>query len=256
MVAANEAVAEKLFWEEIPAIYRVHEDPDKEKIKTLNDTLIKFGYHLKNLEDIHPGKFQTIIEKTKDLDEGYLIHKLILRAMQRARYNNKNLGHFGLSSKFYLHFTSPIRRYSDLIVHRVLGKSLEKFIKEKEKEEMLSEYELISKHISKTERDADRMEEESIKIKLIEYMQDKVGEVFVARISGMNKSKIFMELENHVEVVYNIHGEQDDYMYDEENYKMINTHNGLEYTIGNTLKVFVTSASFEKMEIEVIPYKE
>ena len=256
MVAANEAVAEKLFWEEIPTIYRVHEDPDKEKIKTLNDTLIKFGYHLKNLEDIHPGKFQTIIEKTKDLDEGYLIHKLILRAMQRARYNNKNLGHFGLSSKFYLHFTSPIRRYSDLIVHRVLGKSLEKFIKDKEKEEMLSEYEVISKHISKTERDADRMEEESIKIKLIEYMQDKVGEVFVARISGMNKSKIFMELENHVEVVYNIHGEQDDYMYDEENYKMINTHNGQEYTIGNTLKVFVTNASFEKMEIEVIPYKE
>ena len=256
MVAANEAVAEKLFWEELPAIYRVHEDPDKEKIKTLNDTLIKFGYHLKNLEDIHPGKFQTIIEMTKDLDEGYLIHKLILRAMQRARYNNKNLGHFGLASKFYLHFTSPIRRYSDLIVHRVLGKSLEKFIKEKEKEEMFSEYEVISKHISKTERDADRMEEESIKIKLIEYMQDKVGEVFVARISGMNKSKIFMELENHVEVVYNIHGEQDDYLYDEENYKMINTHNGQEYTIGNTLKVFVTNASFEKMEIEVIPYKE
>ncbi len=256
MVAANEAVAEKLFWEEIPAIYRVHEDPDKEKIKTLNDTLIKFGVHLKNLEDIHPGKFQTIIEKTKDLDEGYLIHKLILRAMQRARYNNKNLGHFGLSSKFYLHFTSPIRRYSDLIVHRVLGKSLEKFIKEKEKEEMLSKYEVISKHISKTERDADRMEEESVKIKLIEYMQDKVGEVFVARISGMNKSKIFMELENHVEVVYNIHSEQDDYLYDEENYKMINTHNGLEYTMGNTLKVLVTNASFEKMEIEVIPYKE
>ena len=256
MVAANEAVAEKLFWEEIPAIYRVHEDPDKEKIKTLNDTLIKFGFHLKNLEDIHPGKFQTIIEKTKDLDEGYLIHKLILRAMQRARYNNKNLGHFGLSSKFYLHFTSPIRRYSDLIVHRVLGKSLEKFIKEKEKEEMLSKYEVISKHISKTERDADRMEEESVKIKLIEYMQDKVGEVFVARISGMNKSKIFMELENHVEVVYNIHSEQDDYLYDEENYKMINTHNGLEYTMGNTLKVLVTNASFEKMEIEVIPYKE
>lgn len=256
MVAANEAVAEKLFWEEIPTIYRVHEDPDKEKIKTLNDTLIKFGYHLKNLEDIHPGKFQSIIEKTIDLDEGYLIHKLILRAMQRARYYNKNLGHFGLSSKYYLHFTSPIRRYSDLIVHRVLGKSLEKFIKEKEKEQMLSEYEVISKHISKTERDADRMEEESIKIKLIEYMKDKVGEVFVARISGMNKNKIFMELENHVEVVYNVHSEQDDYVYDEENFKMINTHNEKEYTMGNTLKVLVTNASFEKMEIEIIPFKE
>lgn len=256
MVAANESVAEKLFWEEIPAIYRVHEDPDKEKIKTLNDTLIKFGYHLKNLDDIHPGKFQTIIEKTTDLDEGYLIHKLILRAMQRARYNNKNLGHFGLSSKYYLHFTSPIRRYSDLIVHRVLGKSLERFIKVNEKEKMLSEFELVSKHISKTERDADRMEEESIKIKLIEFMKDKVGEVFIARISGMNKSKIFMELENHVEVVYNVHNEHDEYIYEEENYKMINTQNGKEYTIGNTIKVIVTNASFEKMEIEIVPFKE
>ena len=100
------------------------------------------------------------------------------------------------------------------------------------------------------------MEEESIKIKLIEYMKDKVGEVFIARISGMNKSKIFMELENHVEVVYNVHNEHDEYIYEEENYKMINTQNGKEYTIGNTIKVIVTNASFEKMEIEIVPFKE
>ncbi len=106
MVAANEVVAEKLFWEEIPAIYRVHEDPDKAKISVLNESLAKFGYYIKNLDDLHPGKFQTIIEKTTGLPEGYLIHKLILRAMQRARYANKNLGHFGLASKYYLHFTS------------------------------------------------------------------------------------------------------------------------------------------------------
>ena len=138
MVSANEVVAEKLHWEEIPSIYRVHEDPDKAKIQALNETLVKFGYSLKNIEEMHPGKFQTIIDKTTGLPEGYLIHKLILRSMQRARYFNKNLGHFGLSSKFYLHFTSPIRRYSDLIVHRMLGKSIVK--KRKSMEQILRLY--------------------------------------------------------------------------------------------------------------------
>ena len=256
MVVANETVAEKLFWEEIPAIYRVHEDPDKSKMIALNETLVKFGYSLKNIDDMHPGKFQTIIDKTTDLPEGYLIHKLILRAMQRARYSNKNLGHFGLASKYYLHFTSPIRRYSDLIVHRMLAKSLEKFIKEKEKNKYMAEFDIISTSISKTERVADKLEEDSKKIKLIEYMKDKIGEVFTARISGMNKNKIFMELENHVEVVYNVNVEKDDFTYDEENFKITNVKTGESYTMGNTMRVFVTNASYEKLEIEVIPYKE
>ena len=181
MVAANEVVAEKLFWEEIPAIYRVHEDPDKAKIAVLNESLAKFGYYIKNLEDLHPGKFQTIIEKTTGLPEGYLIHKLILRAMQRARYANKNLGHFGLASKYYLHFTSPIRRYSDLVVHRMLGRSIERFMKEKEKAKYMSSFEVISTAISRTERIADKLEEDSVKIKLIEYMQDKIGKTYIAR---------------------------------------------------------------------------
>ena len=256
MVSANEVVAEKLHWEEIPSIYRVHEDPDKAKIQALNETLVKFGYSLKNIEEMHPGKFQTIIDKTTGLPEGYLIHKLILRSMQRARYFNKNLGHFGLSSKFYLHFTSPIRRYSDLIVHRMLGKSIEKFMSSKEKEKYGANLEVISSAISRTERVADKLEEESVKIKLIEYMQDKIGNVFIARLSGMNKNKIFMELENHIEVVYNVVTSRDDFIYDEENFKIINKRNNLSYTMGSTMKVIVTGASYSKMEIEVIPYIE
>ncbi len=256
MVSANEVVAEKLHWEEIPSIYRVHEDPDKAKIQALNETLVKFGYSLKNIEEMHPGKFQTIIDKTTGLPEGYLIHKLILRSMQRARYFNKNLGHFGLSSKFYLHFTSPIRRYSDLIVHRMLGKSIEKFMSSKEKEKYGANLEVISSAISRTERVADKLEEESVKIKLIEYMQDKIGNVFIARLSGMNKNKIFMELESHIEVVYNVVTSRDDFIYDEENFKIINKRNNLSYTMGSTMKVIVTGASYSKMEIEVIPYIE
>lgn len=256
MVVTNETVAEKLFWEEIPTIYRVHEDPDKAKMITLNETLIKFGYSLTNIDEMHPGKFQAIIDKTISLPEGYLIHKLILRAMQRARYSNKNSGHFGLSSKYYLHFTSPIRRYADLIVHRMLAKSIEKFIKDKEKDKYMVAFDVISTSISKTERVADKLEEDSKKIKLVEYMKDKIGEVFVARISGMNKNKIFMELENHVEVVYNVNVEKDDFTYDEENFKITDTKTGESYTMGNAINVFVTNASYDKLDIEVIPYKE
>ena len=256
MVIANETVAEKLFWEEIPAIYRVHEDPDKAKVQALNETLIKFGYSLKGLEEIHPGKFQNIIERTTGLPEGYLIHKLILRAMQRARYANKNLGHFGLASKYYLHFTSPIRRYSDLIVHRMLGRSIEKFMSEKEKAKYGANFEAIASSISRTERVADKLEEDSVKIKLIEYMQDKIGQVYVARLSGMNKNKIFMELENHVEVVYNVTTARDNFIYDEENFKIVDKRNNESYTMGSTMKVSIVSASYAKMEIEVIPYVE
>ena len=256
MVIANETVAEKLFWEEIPAIYRVHEDPDKAKVQALNETLIKFGYSLKGLEEIHPGKFQNIIERTTGLPEGYLIHKLILRAMQRARYANKNLGHFGLASKYYLHFTSPIRRYSDLIVHRMLGRSIEKFMSEKEKAKYGANFEAIASSISRTERVADKLEEDSVKIKLIEYMQDKIGQVYIARLSGMNKNKIFMELENHVEVVYNVTTARDNFIYDEENFKIVDKRNNESYTMGSTMKVSIVSASYAKMEIEVIPYVE
>ena len=256
MVIANETVAEKLFWEEIPAIYRVHEDPDKAKVQALNETLIKFGYSLKGLEEIHPGKFQNIIERTTGLPEGYLIHKLILQAMQRARYANKNLGHFGLASKYYLHFTSPIRRYSDLIVHRMLGRSIEKFMSEKEKAKYGANFEAIASSISRTERVADKLEEDSVKIKLIEYMQDKIGQVYIARLSGMNKNKIFMELENHVEVVYNVTTARDNFIYDEENFKIVDKRNNESYTMGSTMKVSIVSASYAKMEIEVIPYVE
>ena len=256
MVIANETVAEKLFWEEIPAIYRVHEDPDKTKVQALNETLIKFGYSLKGLEEIHPGKFQNIIERTTGLPEGYLIHKLILRAMQRARYANKNLGHFGLASKYYLHFTSPIRRYSDLIVHRMLGRSIEKFMNEKEKAKYGANFEAIASSISRTERVADKLEEDSVKIKLIEYMQDKIGQVYIARLSGMNKNKIFMELENHIEVVYNVTTARDNFIYDEENFKIVDKRNNESYTMGSTMKVSIVSASYAKMEIEVIPYVE
>ena len=138
----------------------------------------------------------------------------------------------------------------------MLGRSIEKFMNEKEKIKYGANFEAIASSISKTERIADKLEEDSVKIKLIEYMQDKIGQVYIARLSGMNKNKIFMELENHIEVVYNVTTARDNFIYDEENFKIVDKRNNESYTMGSTMKVSIVSASYAKMEIEVIPYVE
>ena len=138
----------------------------------------------------------------------------------------------------------------------MLGRSIEKFMNEKEKAKYGANFEAIASSISRTERVADKLEEDSVKIKLIEYMQDKIGQVYVARLSGMNKNKIFMELENHIEVVYNVTTARDNFIYDEENFKIVDKRNNESYTMGSTMKVSIVSASYAKMEIEVIPYVE
>ena len=138
----------------------------------------------------------------------------------------------------------------------MLGKSIEKYMNDKEKSKYGANLDVVSSIISKTERVADKLEEDSVKIKLIEYMQDKIGQIFIARLSGMNKNKIFMELENHIEVVYNVISSQDNFIYDEENFKITNTKTNESFTMGNTIEVIVTGASYDKMEIEVIPFEE
>ena len=129
-------------------------------------------------------------------------------------------------------------------------------MKEKEKQSYFENLDTVASIISKTERVADKLEEDSVKIKLIEYMQDKIGNIYIARLSGMNKNKVFMELENHIEVVYNVLTSRDNFVYDEENFKITDKKNNISYTMGNTMKVIVTGASYQKMEIEVIPYVE
>lgn len=124
MIAANETVAEKLFWLEIPSVYRTHEKPDMERIKNLNETLAKFKYRIHSLEEIHPKQFQKIIEDSKERGINLLVHKMILMALKQAKYTVENYGHFGLASGYYTHFTSPIRRYADLTVHRILNSVL------------------------------------------------------------------------------------------------------------------------------------
>lgn len=256
MIAANETVAEHLFWMEVPSIYRTHEKPDMERIKALNESLEKFDYRIYNYEELHPGKFQKIIDDSADKGINTIIHKLILMSLKQARYTKENTGHFGLASTYYTHFTSPIRRYADLIVHRVLSDSLGGMPSKSQLKWYEKNLDEIGVHISKTERAAMKTEEESVKIKVTEYMMGKVGEVYKAKITGMNRNGIFMETEEHVEVVFNVIAAPGYYEYDERNLLMTERDSGEVYNIGDALEVMIVRADLRELVVEVVPYVE
>lgn len=246
MVEANCAVAERLFWQGIPAIYRIHEAPSIDSLKELNSKLNLLGYNIKNISDIHPGKISKIIESSKNDERSYLIHKTILKSMQRARYSNEDKGHFGLALNHYLHFTSPIRRYSDLIVHRMLNYSIKaKNINLEKLEKINKEFISISTHISKTERTAEMLEKDSIKIKLLDYMKKNINNKFKGFISGIISTKVFIQLENYIEVVfYDIDSKRYNILDD----KLIDKY-GKQYHIGDKINVKIIKLDYEKLEI-------
>ncbi|WP_064580054.1 ribonuclease R family protein [Streptobacillus moniliformis] len=246
MVAANEAVAEYLHWQNIPAIYRVHEAPEIDTLRSLNKKLNILGYNINNVMDIHPGKIAKIIDKSSNDENSYLIHKTVLQAMKRAKYMNENKGHFGLALDNYLHFTSPIRRYSDLIVHRMLQFTLNnKKISTKYIDKKKEEYKLIAEHISKTERVAERLEKDSIKLKLLDYMKKHLNEVFEARISGIIRGKIFLQLDNLIETVFydNISSK---YIIDDA---LLIDNKGNKFNIGDKVKIKIIKLDYERIEI-------
>lgn len=253
MIAANETVAEKLFWLEIPSVYRTHEKPDPERIKNLNETLSKFKYRIHSLDEIHPKKFQKIIEDSKERGINLLVHKLILMALKQARYTVDNLGHFGLASGYYTHFTSPIRRYADLTVHRILNSVLHGYPSKKVIAKNAEEIPQICTHISKTERAAMKVEDESVKIKLVEYMIDKVGEEYEATIVGFSNKRVFFETEEHVECFWDVVAAKHYYEFDDREYVMKDIDGGKIYSIGDKYKVILVRASLAELEIEVVP---
>ena len=253
MIAANETVAEKLFWMEIPSVYRTHEKPDPERIKNLNETLSKFKYRIHSLDEIHPKKFQKIIEDSKERGINLLVHKLILMALKQARYTVDNLGHFGLASGYYTHFTSPIRRYADLTVHRILNSVLHGYPSKKVIAKNAEELPQICTHISKTERAAMKVEDESVKIKLVEYMIDKIGEEYEATIVGFSNKRIFFETEEHVECFWDVVAAKHYYEFDDREYVMKDMDGGKIYSIGDKYKVILVRASLAELEIEVVP---
>ncbi|HHU74294.1 MAG TPA: ribonuclease R [Clostridiales bacterium] len=244
MLIANETIAESFYWQELPFLYRTHETPDDEKIKKLAIFIHNFGYSIKiGNEDIHPKELQKLLVKIEDTPEEALISRLTLRSMKQAKYTVVNTGHFGLSAKYYCHFTSPIRRYPDLQIHRIIKENLTGKLGEnriKHYEKILHE---VANHSSKTERRADEAEREVEKMKKVEYMMDHIGEIFEGVISGITSWGMYVELPNTVEGMIRVTEMDDDYyFYDEERYQMVGEHTKKIYKLGQKIKVEVIQA--------------
>lgn len=248
MLIANETVAEKFYWLQAPFIYRNHEAPDVDKVKELNKSLYNFGYKIKisKEEIIYPNEFAKILEDVKGKDEEKVVSNIILRTLRVAKYEAENKGHFGIASKYYCHFTSPIRRYPDLFIHRIISKYLDNdylvndfWIKKYEKRA-----EKRAENCSEKERVATKVEREAEDIKKAEFMESKIGEEYEGIVSSVTNFGIFVELDNTVEGLIRYEKLGDEYfIYNEEKRQAIGEHTGKVYQIGDKVKIRVANAS-------------
>lgn len=255
MLVANETVAEEYYWMELPFLYRTHENPDEERIQKLNVFINNFGYsiHLSN-EEVHPKELQKLLGKIAGTPEEMLISRLALRSMKQAKYTPTCDGHFGLAAKYYCHFTSPIRRYPDLQIHRIIKENLHGKLKENRVTHYHSILPEVAIQTSRTERRAEEAERETEKMKKAEYMQQFIGEQFTGVISGVSSWGIYVELPNTIEGMVRISELTDDYyVYDEGNYRMVGEHNGIEYKLGQKLEVIVTNVDTIIHTVDFLP---
>ncbi len=241
MLIANETVAEDYFWQELPFVYRTHEAPEPERIQKLSVLISNFGYFFKtNPSTIHPKEFQKLLERIEGTPEDAMISRLTLRSMKQAKYTTVCSGHFGLSTQYYCHFTSPIRRYPDLQIHRIIKENLHGGMSE----ERITHYQRILPRVaddcSKLERRADEAEREIERMKKVEYMQKHIGDCYDGVISGVNAWGMYVELPNTVEGLVHVMNMSDDYyFYDEEKYAMIGKETQKEYTLGQRVRICV-----------------
>ena len=252
MLAANETIAEDAFWQELPFEYRVHEAPDERKVEALKYMLRSFKLYIHGgREAVHPREFQRILREIEGQPYEAMISKLTLRTMQQARYGTVCTGHFGLAAKYYCHFTSPIRRYPDLQIHRILKENLHGMLNERR----MSHYEHILPNVvldnSAKERRADDAERDVDKLKQIEYMEEHLGENYDGIISGFNTQSIFVELPNTIEGVIPLGSLSDDfYDYHEETFQMIGTRTRKIYNLGDPVRIRVVST--DKAERRIV----
>lgn len=246
MLTANEQIAEKFNNLHAPFIYRVHETPDMDKVKDLNKFLFNLGYKVNTTKNSVTSKaFSNVLEQIKGTEEEKVVSTIILRTLKIARYEDENLGHFGIASKYYCHFTSPIRRYPDLFIHRVISKYLASNYNVDEK--ILSKYSAQAKQYSKSsserEKIATTVEREAEDIKKAEYMQDKIGEVYTGIISSITQFGIFVELDNTIEGMVRFENLGDDYyIYNDEDKTLIGEHKKEIFKIGQKMTIEVIDA--------------
>ncbi|NLZ52002.1 MAG: ribonuclease R, partial [Thermoanaerobacteraceae bacterium] len=253
MIAANEVVAEHIFWLKIPLIYRIHEIPDDEKIHSLKEFLYNLGYTLKGTQNLKPKSLQQILEKTKGKPEQRLINTMLLRSLKQARYSGANFGHFGLASLYYTHFTAPIRRYPDLVVHRILRKQLQNKIDQKSEKKLSKFVEKIAKISSERERIAEEAERETTDLKIAEYMASKIGETYEGIVSGVTSFGIFVELDSTIEGLVHVSNMEDDYYhFNDKTMALIGERTGRTFRIGDIVKVKVDNVNIAERQIDFV----
>jgi ribonuclease R len=258
MLLANETVAEDYFWQEIPFLYRTHDNPDPEKMKSLATLINNFGYSIRfHNGDVYPKEVQKLLANAEDTPEEALISRLALRSMKQAKYTVANTGHFGLAAKYYTHFTSPIRRYPDLQIHRIIKENLRSGLSEKR----ISHYDKILGQVSiqssTMERRADEAERETIKLKKCEYMSKYIGEEFDGVISGVTNWGLYVELPNTVEGMVHVNQLQDDYYhFDEEHYELVGETTRKTYKLGQPIRVVVENTDKLLRTIDFVPAKK
>lgn len=240
MLLANET-AEDYFWQELPFVYRTHETPDQDKIKKLDTFIRNFGFYMKTgRENFHPKEIQKLLFSLEGEPEEALISRLALRSMKQAKYTTLNVGHFGLSTQYYTHFTSPIRRYPDLQIHRIIKENIHGKLNRKRIEHYDQILPGVAEQSSKLERRAQNAERDVEKLKKVEYMKKHIGEHFEGVISGVNAGGFFVELENTVEGMVPFQSLLDDYyIFDEQQYKLIGEHTGRIFTLGQKVNIVV-----------------
>lgn len=254
MLTANETVAEKFYWLNAPFIYRVHEEPDIDKVTELNKFLYNYGLKIKaNKDHIYPKEFAKILEEIKGKDEEKVVSTLVLRTLKLARYEAENKGHFGIASKYYCHFTSPIRRYPDLFIHRVISEYLKNnyILDDEEIERLNKEAEDRSKQSSEREKLATEVERDAEKMKKAEYMESKIGEEYEGIVSSITQFGMFVELENTVEGLIRFDNMGDEYfIYDEERKILIGERTNKTYKIGDKVQIRMIRADKQLREID------
>lgn len=241
MLIANETVAEDFFWQELPFVYRTHDNPDPEKMLKLGTFISNFGYGIKaSLNEVHPKEIQKLLGRIEGTPEEALISRLTLRSMKQAKYTTVSTGHFGLATQYYCHFTSPIRRYPDLQIHRIIKENLRGKLNEKRIRHYESILPEVADESSRLERRADEAERDTEKMKKVQYMSRHIGEEFEGVISGITAYGMYVELPNTVEGMVHVTSMRDDYYhYDEERYEMIGEKTNHRYKLGQTVRICV-----------------
>lgn len=251
MLVCNETVAEYMYWAEMPFVYRIHEDPDEDKINEFNKFIHNFGYHIKGSQDIHPKELQHLLRKVEGKKEETVINTLMLRSLKKARYSSECDSHFGLAAKYYCHFTSPIRRYPDLQIHRIIKYFLNDQMTSKRIKKLKGIVPKIADQSSARERLADEAERETDDLKKAEYMLERVNQEYEGIISGITHFGMFVELDNTIEGLVRISSLVDDYYtYDEENYCYRGERTRKIYRMGDVVRIRVLRADIAKREID------